>query len=200
MSSLTSSQSSLQQQPPPPSSSTPPEATTSSRSSSFTLPSSIALTASSFLRRFYSDASSLTGPTAANNSNNDHNKDDDHRSTSTWLPSLTGAVYTPPRRHGSPFAPPPLHPLKLKGFKPASASSAPAQLLSRTIAEEIRSLLPPRLQLMDEWNLAYSLEHHGVSLATLYNRCAAFQGSRAGFVIVVKDGSGGVCNPQRPDN
>lgn len=54
-------------------------------------------------------------------------------------------------------------------------------------------MIPPRLQLADEWTLAYSLERDGVSLATLYEKCERFRGgARRGFVVVVKDGSGGV--------
>jgi hypothetical protein len=45
---------------------------------------------------------------------------------------------------------------------------------------------------VDEWNLAYSLEQDGVSLATLYKRSEEYRGKRGGFVLVVRDGSGGV--------
>jgi hypothetical protein len=58
--------------------------------------------------------------------------------------------------------------------------------------------VPPRLQLVDEWNLAYSLEQDGVSLATLYKRSEEYRGKRGGFVLVVRDGSGGVCGSYRP--
>lgn len=70
-----------------------------------------------------------------------------------------------------------------------------AQLLTKTLAEEIRLLVPPRLQLVEEWNLIYSLEEHGVSLGTLYKKCEDLRGVRNGFVLVVKDGDGGVCSP-----
>ena len=52
-------------------------------------------------------------------------------------------------------------------------------------------MVPPRLQLIDHWKLAYSLELHGSSLATLYDQCASVSMSnqRAGFILVVKDGS-----------
>lgn len=99
-------------------------------------------------------------------------------------------------RHGSPpnldkdeedveivrrYTPPPLPPLKI----PAGSTLTPE------IAEEIRNLLPPRLQLHDSWTLAYSLEQHGVSLGTLYKK--AQERARGGFVLVVKDSIGGVC-------
>jgi hypothetical protein len=69
------------------------------------------------------------------------------------------------------------------------------KLLSKALAEEIRLLLPPRLQLVDEWKLAYSLEQNGVSLGTLYKQSEDYLGRRGGFVLVVKDGSGSV-SPQ----
>jgi hypothetical protein len=95
-------------------------------------------------------------------------------------------VYTP-HRTASPFQPPPLYPVSLKGNHPSTVP-----LLSRALAEEIRLLVPPRLQLCEEWNLVYSLEQNGVSLGTLYKKCDALRGLRNGFVLVVKDGGGGV--------
>lgn len=89
----------------------------------------------------------------------------------------------PPSRRASPFTPPPLAPLQVTGYSPATTS----RLLSRALAEEIRLLLPARLQLHETWTLAYSLEQHGVSLATLYGRC-----NKGSFVLVVKDAVGGV--------
>ena len=95
-------------------------------------------------------------------------------------------VYTPPRRTVSPFQPPPLTPLSLK-----SLHTSASHLLSRSLAEEIRLLVPPRLQLVDSWRLAYSLEADGASLATLYACCEeiATRSQRAGYVIVVRDSS-----------
>lgn len=100
------------------------------------------------------------------------------------------SVYTPPRRHASPFQPPPLTPLTLNGYKSSTPQSA--KLLTRALAEEIRLLVPPRLQLVDEWNLTYSLEQNGVSLATLYDKSDDYRGKRGGFVLVIRDGNGGV--------
>lgn len=93
--------------------------------------------------------------------------------------------YTPPRLT-PPFSPPPLTPLTLK----AGGTSAP--ILSRALAEEIRLLVPTRLELVDTWALIYGLELHGASLATLYDKCEAFRGKRGGFVVVVRDGAGNV--------
>jgi hypothetical protein len=112
---------------------------------------------------------------------------------SATFPSSTAdemSVYTP-KRTASPFAPPPLYPLTLKGYRDSTTESA--RLLTRAIAEEIRLLVPPRLQLVEDWHLVYSLEQNGVSLGTMYKKCSEFRGLRNGYVLVVKDGEGGVC-------
>lgn len=101
------------------------------------------------------------------------------------------AGHTPPRR-ASPFQPPPLTPLQLShGLSDEKAESL---LLTRSLSEEIRLLIPPRLQLVDSWRLAYSLELHGSSLGTLYDHCDRALGAlgstqRGGFVLVIQDGS-----------
>jgi hypothetical protein len=100
------------------------------------------------------------------------------------------SFYGPPHRSASPFQPPPLYPLNLKGYNASTSESA--QLLSRAVAEEIRLLVPPRLQLCEEWNLVYSLEQDGASLSTLYNKCDELRGLRNGFVLAVRDGEGSV--------
>ncbi|EAS28949.1 TLD domain-containing protein [Coccidioides immitis RS] len=101
--------------------------------------------------------------------------------------SAPSVVFTP-RRTASPFQPPPLTPLTL------NASPAPStQLLTHALAEEIRLLVPPRLQLVDTWTLAYSLDRDGSSLSTLFEKssqCAA-RSQRAGYVLVVKNVSSG---------
>ena len=111
------------------------------------------------------------------------------------------AVFNPPTRRLSPFQPPPLTPLTLDGYK--DNTPLPARLLSNAVAEEIRLLVPPRLQLADTWQLAYSLEQDGSTLSTLYNLAAKYRGKRAGFVLVVRDASGGIfgsylSDPPRP--
>lgn len=107
-------------------------------------------------------------------------------------PNVSGVpgLYTPPRRHLSPFQPPPLTPLSLEGWSEGTRDRS--KLLSRQLAEEIRLLIPPRLQLVETWKLAYSLEQDGVSLATLYQHCEELRGKRGGYVLVVRDGEGGV--------
>lgn len=78
---------------------------------------------------------------------------------------------------------PPLPSISLHGF----AESTTGRILTEKFAEEIRLMMPTRLQLFDQWDLVYSLEQHGVSLATLYSRCKDFNTPRAGFVIIVRD-------------
>ena len=112
-----------------------------------------------------------------------HSHTSDHDSAR----DMHDGVYTPPHRTASPFQPPPLTPLTL------SSSTSSSTILSKAVAEEIRLLLPPRLQLAEQWSLAYSLEQDGVSLGTLYNKCSSPDIPRdASFVLVVQDGAGGV--------
>lgn len=99
-------------------------------------------------------------------------------------------IYTPPHRTASPFQPPPLWPLTLTGWHIDTPDGA--KLLSKGVAEEIRLLVPPRLQLVDQWELIYSLEQDGVSLGTMYKKCEDLRGRRNGYVLVVKDTDGGV--------
>ena len=115
-------------------------------------------------------------------------------SLSQSVESMEG-VYTPPRRTASPFQPPPLTPLTLSGY--STGTSPSGRLLTKALAEEIRLLMPPRLQLVDQWSLAYSLEQNGVSLATLYEKSNEYRGKRGGFILVVRDGLEGVCRPSR---
>ena len=86
--------------------------------------------------------------------------------------------------------PPPLEPLVLHGFHDDTPSSA--RLLTSTIAEEIRIMVPERLRIEDEWKLVYSLDQDGASLATLYQKAGPYTGRRGGFVLVVRDSEGAV--------
>ena len=102
-------------------------------------------------------------------------------------------LYTPPNRNASPFQPPPLTPLTLSG----ADDDDDDPILTNAIAEEIRLLVPPRLQLAEHWRMIYSLERDGVSLHTLYNKCASSSTPQGtSFVLVVQDGVGGVCLPK----
>ncbi|OQE24199.1 hypothetical protein PENFLA_c010G07042 [Penicillium flavigenum] len=106
-----------------------------------------------------------------------------------WSRSSSSSEVFTPRRTASPFQPPPLTPLTLE--IPTGADLLQQQLLTRALAEEIRLLVPPRLQLAETWRLAYSLDRDGASLSTLYENCAQFshRSSRAGYVLVIRDSS-----------
>lgn len=105
----------------------------------------------------------------------------------------TGVYHPPPQqpsRKRSPFQPPPLTPLTLTGYR--AGTTGKAKLLRKAVAEEIRLLVPARLQLQDEWRLVYSLEQDGSALSTLYSLCAQYRGKRGGFVVTVRDSRGSV--------
>ncbi|KAL4765529.1 putative oxidative stress response protein Oxr1 [Aspergillus foveolatus] len=113
-------------------------------------------------------------------------------SSSSISSSSQHPVFTPVRTV-SPFQPPPLTPLTLLANEETTPIPlAPQnQLLTRALAEEIRLLVPPRLQLVDSWRLAYSLDRDGASLSTLYENCRSVsaRSPRAGYVLVVRDAS-----------
>jgi hypothetical protein len=114
-------------------------------------------------------------------------------SSASFGPGKNGidGVYTPPiARSVSPLRPPPLEPLALKGFSPDTPESA--RLLTPSIAEEIRIMVPERLRIEEDWKLVYSLDQDGASLATLYEKTYKHDEHRIGFVLVVKDQEGGV--------
>lgn len=106
-----------------------------------------------------------------------------------WSRSSSSSEVFTPRRTASPFQPPPLTPLTLE--IPKGIDLLQQQLLTRALAEEIRLLVPPRLQLAETWRLAYSLDRDGASLSTLYENCAEFshRSPRAGYVLVIRDSS-----------
>jgi hypothetical protein len=179
-------------------SSHPTSRSTPTRSSSyFTYPISYAV--SGVLRRLNTDASENRGRPDGNTNSIQSQLQSTASSLSHSFASLVSpntsapdmnSVFQPPRRYASPFQPPPLTPLTLQGYRPGTREKG--KLLSKALAEEIRLLVPPRLQLVDEWSLAYSLEQNGVSLGTLYQKSDDYRGKRGGYVLVVKDGSGGV--------
>lgn len=121
----------------------------------------------------------LTDQPAGSSSNGNNGRD--HHDT-----TLSSNIYTP-KRTASPFQPPPLTPLTLS----ATGINSSQPILTRALAEEIRLLVPPRLQLVDTWRLAYSLERDGSSLATLYETCrrVSERSPRAGYVLVLRDNS-----------
>ncbi|KAJ4365599.1 oxidation resistance protein 1 [Neocucurbitaria cava] len=175
---------------------------TPNRSSSyFTYPVSYAV--SGILRRLNTDSSPKASSESSTefNSNSTSSIQTQLQSTASSLSQSfasfvsststdMNSVFQPPHRIASPFQPPPLTPLTLKGWK--NGLREKGKLLSKALAEEIRLLVPPRLQLVDEWSLAYSLEQNGVSLGTLYQRSEEYRGKRGGYVLVIRDGAGGV--------
>jgi hypothetical protein len=109
-------------------------------------------------------------------------------STPRYSPTPSSSIYVPaPLRTESPFQPPPLTPLRLTGHSTSTKKSG--RVLSVTLAEEIRLLVPAALQLVDEWRLVFSLERDGVSLRSLYDKCEPLRSARGGFVLVVRDES-----------
>jgi hypothetical protein len=102
---------------------------------------------------------------------------------------INGA-FTPPGRTASPLGLPSLDPLNLQGYRDNTKDDE--RLLVRGVAEEIRTFLPERLKIMENWRLVYSLYQNGSSLTTLYKLCEKYRGVRAGFVLVVRDGKDGV--------
>jgi hypothetical protein len=183
-------------------SSSPPSHSTSTRPSSyFTYPISYAV--SGVLRRLNTDPSPQTDANGSRSLDNHSNSIQSQLqstasslsqsfaslvSSSTNSASDMHSVFQPPHRMASPFQPPPLTPLTLKGYRPSTREKG--RLLNKALAEEIRLLVPPRLQLVDEWSLAFSLEQNGVSLSTLYQKADDYRGKRGGYVLVVRDGSG----------
>lgn len=62
-------------------------------------------------------------------------------------------------------------------------------VLTNQIAEQIQAFLPLLQQLTDEWRLVYSLDQHGISISTLFEKSALLQGSS---VLLLKDLNGGI--------
>jgi hypothetical protein len=78
---------------------------------------------------------------------------------------------------------PPLTPITLKGFSDATTE----RIMTEKLAEDIRLMMPARLQVQEDWELVYSLDQHGVSLGTLYARAREYNSPQAGYVLIVKD-------------
>ena len=83
-----------------------------------------------------------------------------------------------------------LPPVNLKGYLPTTKN----RLLTVDMCDEIRALMPTRIQLYNDWTLLYSLEQHGASLHTLYNNITPDDdlNKRIGYVIVIKDRQNGI--------
>ncbi|PYI33616.1 TLD-domain-containing protein [Aspergillus indologenus CBS 114.80] len=138
----------------------------------------------------------FTDPQSTKNSTTNNNKDSTMRrpwhsnTTPADASTATNTLFTPIRT-ASPFQPPPLTPLTLTDPDSHQPPNNEDYLLTRSLAEEIRLLVPARLQLCDTWRLAYSLERDGASLSTLYENCRAIsqRSPRAGYVLIIRDAS-----------
>lgn len=115
------------------------------------------------------------------------------RTFSTDSASFPTQTTNPSSTTSSMFEIPPLDPVALRGYKESTAPGD--RLLSSALAEEIRALIPERMKLVDDWKLIFSLSQDGASLGTMYSRAREYRGTRAGFVMVVRDSSGGVSFP-----
>lgn len=82
-----------------------------------------------------------------------------------------------------------LPPVKLNGYSPSTKK----RLLTSEMCDEIRSLMPTRIQLYTDWHLLYSLEQHGSSLQSLYHNVAPPSNSplRVGYVLAIRDNKHG---------
>lgn len=129
------------------------------------------------IRRFSTEETQLSSQDAGTMSAN-HHKDG------------INDVFNPTIRTASPFRPPPLDPVVLLGYRDSTTKEG--RLLNNAVAEEIRTMVPERLRITENWRLVYSLEQDGSSLNTLYGKSRGFEGRRVGFVLVVKDEEGGV--------
>lgn len=109
-------------------------------------------------------------------------------SDSTTFP--TQGTTNPSSTATSMFDLPPLDPVTLRGYHEGTPPGS--RLLGSALAEEIRTLIPERMKLVDDWDLIFSLAQDGASLGTMYSRARSYKGTRAGFVMVVRDSSGGV--------
>jgi hypothetical protein len=179
--------------PPPKSDRSSPSATSQQRSrqsSTSYLTHPVAYTVSGILRRLSSD------PNSTPKGNSPSSRRSPQTPSNGAGGDMNGAVFNPPKRNTTPFQPPPLTPIELLGWRDGTKEKD--RLLTKTLAEEIRLLIPARLELVEEWKLIYSLEQDGVSLSTLYEKCEDYRGKRGGYVLVVRDGLGGVRLPCSP--
>ncbi|CCD25488.1 Oxr1p NDAI_0F01690 [Naumovozyma dairenensis CBS 421] len=69
------------------------------------------------------------------------------------------------------------------------------RLINVEMCDEIRSLMPMRIQLYTDWTLLYSLEQHGASLHSLYKNIQPDineSNRRVGYVIIIQDRKNGI--------
>lgn len=116
-------------------------------------------------------------------------------------PSTDSSAASSPAR--SPTTSPPLHagtfsyyddeplpPISLHGYMPTTKN----RLLTPEMCDEIRNLMPTRVQLYTDWHLLYSLEQFGASLHSLYANVmpSSKLTRRVGYVLVIKDRKGSI--------
>lgn len=91
---------------------------------------------------------------------------------------------------GLAFQDEPLPAVKLNGYLPTTKN----KLLTPEMCDELRNLMPTRVQLYTDWQLLYSLEQHGASLRSLYDNLAPESATpmRVGYVLVIKDRKHGI--------
>ncbi|POW19768.1 hypothetical protein PSHT_04306 [Puccinia striiformis] len=84
------------------------------------------------------------------------------------------------------------HPITFIGMN----SEESTLIIDEELAEGIRLHLPSRLKIPSKWKLVYSIEEHGTSIETLYQRMHQISSptnssnSTAGCILVIKDGNG----------
>lgn len=78
------------------------------------------------------------------------------------------------------------HPVSLDGPETKN------RILSEDLADDIRHLLPVRLQVSSKWEQVYSLEANGASLRTLYERVRPKTKYQHGYVLLLRDSMDGV--------
>ncbi|KAJ3327746.1 oxidation resistance protein 1 [Blyttiomyces sp. JEL0837] len=79
----------------------------------------------------------------------------------------------------------PVHLFKGKGVAEDSKT-----IMTSELGGELRPNLPPLLREASKWRLLYSLDHHGISLNTLYRKCEEEAGNAV--MLAIKDGNGDV--------
>ncbi|SCU93647.1 LANO_0E04434g1_1 [Lachancea nothofagi CBS 11611] len=84
----------------------------------------------------------------------------------------------------------PLPQVKLHGY----TESTKSRLLTPEICDEIRNLMPTRIQLYPDWHLLYSLQQHGASLHSLYDKVSpeTKNPGRVGYILLIEDRRGGI--------
>lgn len=84
----------------------------------------------------------------------------------------------------------PLPAVNLHGY----TNNTKNRLLTSEMCDDIRNLMPTRIQLYTDWHLLYSLEQHGASLHSLYDNVIPTERlpSRVGYVLVIRDRKNGI--------